>query len=244
MIGRAAHLDPRFKRFANLREEEYESILAVPILAKERLEGALNVRTRDPHEFTGAEIELLMAIAGQVAQAIENAKLYATRNDGWSSSRRWRRSPRRSPSRSTWRSRSRRSCGQLWRRSARSARRSSSRTAGSRGRGPRRRSRRAAAAALEGPADRRARLRPRHPFTGDERKLLASIASQAAVALEHGRTVMRGVLAQEIHHRVEEQPPDVASLSACRPGHRASTPARRSTTRSTASSPSRPSTRS
>ncbi|TMJ97387.1 MAG: GAF domain-containing protein, partial [Actinobacteria bacterium] len=76
MIPRAAHLDPRFKRFPNLREEQYESILAVPILARDRLEGALNVRTEEPREFTGPEIDLLMAIAGQVAQAIENAKLY------------------------------------------------------------------------------------------------------------------------------------------------------------------------
>src|SRR3990170_1159778 len=45
MIPREAHLDPRFKSFPNLREEHYQSILAVPILAKERLEGALNVRT-------------------------------------------------------------------------------------------------------------------------------------------------------------------------------------------------------
>src|SRR5919199_6295225 len=76
MIPREAHLDPRFKRFPNLREEQYESILAVPVLAKEQLEGALNVRTERPREFTDAEIDLLMAIAGQVAQAIENAKLY------------------------------------------------------------------------------------------------------------------------------------------------------------------------
>src|SRR5687768_7242559 len=76
MIPRAAHLDPRFKSFPNLREEQYESILAVPILARDRLEGALNVRTEAPREFKPAEIDLLMAIAGQVAQAIENAKLY------------------------------------------------------------------------------------------------------------------------------------------------------------------------
>ena len=76
MIAREAHLDPRFKRFPNLREEHYQSILAVPILARERLEGALNVRTETPREFSREEIDLLMAIAGQVAQAIENAKLY------------------------------------------------------------------------------------------------------------------------------------------------------------------------
>ena len=77
MIASAAHLDPRFKQFPNLQEDEYESILAVPILAREKLEGALNVRTREPREFSGDEIELLLAIAAQVAQSIEHAKLYA-----------------------------------------------------------------------------------------------------------------------------------------------------------------------
>src|SRR3954471_10704625 len=78
MLPRQAHLDPRFKNFPNLPEVEYESILAVPILARgERLEGALNLRTRDPREFSGDEIELLLAIAAQVAQSIEHAKLYA-----------------------------------------------------------------------------------------------------------------------------------------------------------------------
>ena len=82
--GAAAGDDPRagaprsaLQGFPNLPEEEYESILAVPILAREKLEGALNVRTREPREFSAAEIELLLAIAAQVAQSIEHAKLYA-----------------------------------------------------------------------------------------------------------------------------------------------------------------------
>src|SRR5918911_751550 len=78
MIASQAHLDPRFKHFPNLPEDEYESILAVPIVARgERLEGALNVRTRAPRVFGDDEVELLLAIAAQVAQSIEHAKLYA-----------------------------------------------------------------------------------------------------------------------------------------------------------------------
>src|SRR5918999_589873 len=77
MIPGQAHLDPRFKAFQNLPEDQYESILAVPILARQKLAGALNVRTLEPREFSGAEIELLSAIAAQVAQTIEHAKLYA-----------------------------------------------------------------------------------------------------------------------------------------------------------------------
>src|SRR5687767_15334452 len=77
MIAERAHLDPRFKAFPNLREDQYESILAVPILARDVLEGALNVRTRVPRAFTKAEIALLTSIASQVGQSIEHAKLYA-----------------------------------------------------------------------------------------------------------------------------------------------------------------------
>src|SRR3981081_1773617 len=78
MIPSAAHLDPRFKQFPNLQEDEYESILAVPILVRgEVLEGALNGRTRAPREYRQDEVELLQAIADQVAQSIVHAQLYA-----------------------------------------------------------------------------------------------------------------------------------------------------------------------
>src|SRR5690242_15130856 len=76
-IAANADLDPRWKEFPNLPESEYDSILAVPILAREQLAGALNVRTREAREFRSDEIELLQAIAGQVAQSIVHAQLYA-----------------------------------------------------------------------------------------------------------------------------------------------------------------------
>src|SRR5262245_45316740 len=77
MIPSQANLDPRFKQFANLSEDEYQSILAVPILAREHLAGAQNVRTLEPREFTRDEIDLLIAMADQVAQTIQHAQLYA-----------------------------------------------------------------------------------------------------------------------------------------------------------------------
>ena len=52
MIPDRAHLDPRFKGFPNLPEDQYESILAVPIIAREKLAGALNVRTIAARAFT------------------------------------------------------------------------------------------------------------------------------------------------------------------------------------------------
>jgi signal transduction protein with GAF and PtsI domain len=77
MIPSQAHLDPRFKLFRNLPEEEYESILAVPILAREKLEGRAERSHREPRVYADDEIDLLLAIAAQVAQSIEHAKLYA-----------------------------------------------------------------------------------------------------------------------------------------------------------------------
>ena len=166
-IADARDLDPRFKQFPNLPEDEYESILAVPIVARDKLAGALNVRTRAPRDYTEAEIDLLLAIASQVAQTIEHAKLYAD-------------AQRRVHELEALAQISEAVSESLYleeslagdRRDDDRRRRRDGSGARARGRqdrvarGARRRARAAAAAALEAAADRRARLRPRHALLG------------------------------------------------------------------------------
>ncbi len=52
------------------------SFLGIPLLAKKETLGTLGLYTSEEHEFTGDEIQFLNTLAGQVAVAIHNSRLY------------------------------------------------------------------------------------------------------------------------------------------------------------------------
>jgi GAF domain-containing protein len=70
--------DPRSKYVPELEEERFQSLLCVPILARdESVIGVISAHTEAPREFTQAEVDFLVSSASLVAGAIENARLYS-----------------------------------------------------------------------------------------------------------------------------------------------------------------------
>ena len=68
--------DPRYVRQEEARRLGYHSLLAVPLLAAGRSVGVLSLMRCQVAPFAPEEVELTAAIAGQVATAVDNARLF------------------------------------------------------------------------------------------------------------------------------------------------------------------------
>jgi GAF domain-containing protein len=69
--------DPRMKYVPELEEEHFQSMVAVPVLARDHdVIGVIVLHTEAPREFDDGVLNFLVHTASLVAGAIENAKLY------------------------------------------------------------------------------------------------------------------------------------------------------------------------
>lgn len=74
-ISRDAFNDPRFKAFSELEADTYEAFLSAPVIARNRVVGVINVQHRQPHSYTGDEMELLTTVGEQVGCLLLLARL-------------------------------------------------------------------------------------------------------------------------------------------------------------------------
>ena len=75
-IKKSAYRDPRFKSFDVLPEDQYEALLAVPIIYKGKVSGVINVQHKKTHEYAPGTVTLMETIAKQVGGIIEHARLF------------------------------------------------------------------------------------------------------------------------------------------------------------------------
>ena len=64
-----AQQNPHFKRVVGAGEMVFKSLLAVPLTLEEDIIGAMNVQTRETHNFSADEIDL-MALIGDLAAGL------------------------------------------------------------------------------------------------------------------------------------------------------------------------------
>ncbi|MFP3975122.1 MAG: GAF domain-containing protein [Chloroflexota bacterium] len=69
-------LDPRTVHTDVVSTEGLKAFISVPLRAKERVLGVINVASRLPHSFKEDDMHLLSSIGDQIGMAIEQARLY------------------------------------------------------------------------------------------------------------------------------------------------------------------------
>ncbi len=76
-IAQDAASDPRMKLFAEFEEEKYQSLVSVPLIARDSsVLGVVALHAEAPHEYSESDAQFLLTSASLVAGAIENAKLH------------------------------------------------------------------------------------------------------------------------------------------------------------------------
>jgi uroporphyrinogen-III synthase/sugar diacid utilization regulator/putative methionine-R-sulfoxide reductase with GAF domain len=75
VVVRDVRDEPRFRWLHGVDQARFVSMCATPILSGDRLVGVLNVQTDEPRDFNAGEVELLGAIAAQVAGVLERSEL-------------------------------------------------------------------------------------------------------------------------------------------------------------------------
>lgn len=74
-LSSRAWADPRFAKFGSLPEDRFEAFLAVPILCRGKLVGAINVQHREVHNHTKREIKLITMMGYLVGAEVELARI-------------------------------------------------------------------------------------------------------------------------------------------------------------------------
>ncbi len=76
-ITQDAASDPRMRVFEEFEEEKYQSVVSVPLLAKDAsVLGVVALHAEAPHDYSQRDAEFLLTSASLVAGAIENAQLH------------------------------------------------------------------------------------------------------------------------------------------------------------------------
>jgi uroporphyrinogen-III synthase len=76
-ISKECYRDSRFKFFGSLQEDTFEAFLSVPVIARDRVVGVINVQHREPHQHTGSEMELLTTVGELVGCSLVLARMAA-----------------------------------------------------------------------------------------------------------------------------------------------------------------------
>ena len=68
--------DARVQRPDFIRSNGFVSYLGIPLIIQDQILGALNLYTREKHEFSNEEVEFFNTLGAQAAMAIHNSQLY------------------------------------------------------------------------------------------------------------------------------------------------------------------------